>query len=127
MTFGAGIEKEPEPGRKKTSLLDTAAAKTTLQQLLEERGIAPPGEPEREAEPAVDLPPEGASYDEWLGFLGRNSKKETFEGYEVSEEDPFGDLKEIKDDWEDLIEDEDLELDDEGKARLQAVLQALPS
>eukprot|EP01046_Picozoa_sp_COSAG06_P000942 COSAG06_NODE_27_length_32053_cov_79.812950_19_plen_73_part_00 len=70
----------------------------------------------KEPEPAVDLPPEGASYDEWLGFLGLSSKKETFEGYEVSEEDPFGDLKEIKDDWEDLIEDEDLELDDEGKA-----------
>eukprot|EP01046_Picozoa_sp_COSAG06_P025221 COSAG06_NODE_2106_length_7572_cov_7.446675_4_plen_389_part_00 len=76
---------------------------------------------DQHAEPAVDLPPEGASYDEWLGFLGLLDKKAMFkEGYEVNEEDPFGDLKEIEDSWDDLIDDEDLELDDAGKAKLRA-------
>jgi hypothetical protein len=66
------------------------------------------------------------SYDEWLGFLGLSSKKETFEGYEVNDEDPFGDLKKIEEEWEDLIDDKDLGLDDAGKEKLRAALAALP-
>ena len=79
-----------------------------------------------EPEPAADLPPEGASYDEWLGFLGLLDKKEMFEEYDVKEDggDPFEALKDIdEDDWKDFFND--LELDDERKAKLRAALQAL--
>ena len=69
---------------------------------------------------------EESDFDRWLKKLNLLDKKKTFEGYEVNEEDPFGVLKGIEDDWDDLIEDGDLELDEEGQVKLRAALEKLP-
>eukprot|EP01046_Picozoa_sp_COSAG06_P030724 COSAG06_NODE_2936_length_6063_cov_6.578806_2_plen_1525_part_01 len=75
-----------------------------------------------------DLPDRGLSedpFDRWLRKFGLQDKRGVLEDYEVGPDNPVAGLIKIESEWEDLVEDEDLGLDEETQAKFQDDLQAL--
>eukprot|EP01046_Picozoa_sp_COSAG06_P000943 COSAG06_NODE_27_length_32053_cov_79.812950_20_plen_2508_part_00 len=97
----------------------------TPDQLEDARGKIP-GLQESLAAATAAAADEPNLFDQWLEKLGLLDKKGAFEEYEIGREnDPFEDLATCED-LDDLIEDDDLALDEEGQARLRAAIEKLP-
>ena len=88
---------------------------------------APEPELEPEPEPEPELEPEPGPYDDFLAQVGLVDKKEILSGCGLDEGLELQQLREYDDDEleEDILDDDDLALDEAGKARFRNGVEAL--